>query len=390
MKLFEGQSLFTWLGKKISGTKVTERALLDVSNQLYIKELALYTAVGLLADLLASCEIQTFRGDIPVRDGNWYRLNVAPNHNQSGADLKAQLVTNLYYQGKALVVPLSGQLYVANSFQREEYPLLGDRFVNITIGTLQIQKQFRATDVYYLTQGDRSVRRLVDGMFVGYGELMAAVADASKRSGGEKYVLDLGRLPSGTPTEQQDYLDLVQKNLQSFVAASSAAYPLTKDQKLTRLSGSTGGSVNDMMGLRKDVYSIVASALHLPEGLLSGNMTNVEQITNQALTFALDPLAQRISTEITRKTYTQDQILYGGCRARVDTSYIGHVDMVTMAEKLDKLISSGICCIDEVRRRCNLPELNTDWSQRHYLTKNYDSVAAMLDPLEEGGNVNGI
>ena len=55
-----------------------------------------------------------------------------------------------------------------------------------------------------------------------------------------------------------------------------------------------------------------------------------------------------------------------------------------MADKLDKLIASGIYCIDEARRRCGLPELNTPWSQRHYITKNYDSVENTLDPLEGG------
>lgn len=388
MKLFEGQSLFAWLGRKLSGASIAERALLDASQQLYIKELAMYTAVGLLADLLAGCEMQVFQGDCPIRDGTWYRLNVSPNINQSAAELKAKWVADLYYKGHALMVPLAGQLFVADSYQIQEYPIAGNQFVNISIGTLQLRRTFRADEVYYLTHGDRNVRRLVDGMFLGYGELMAAAADAGKRAGGEKYVLDIGRLPSGTAEEHSAYMETVRKNLQTFVSASSAAYPVTKEQKLTRLTGNGSGSyAGDVVNLRKDVYSIVASALHMPESLLSGNMTNVDQIVNQALTFALDPLARRMETELTRKTYTEDQILYGGYRIHADTSCISHVDPVTMADKLDKLISSGICCIDEVRRRCSLPELNTDWSKRHFITKNYDSVSNTLDPLE-GGECN--
>ena len=385
MKLFSGQSLFSWLGKKVETSTVVERALLDASQQLYIKELALYTAVGLLADLLATCEFQVFRDGRPVKDGTWYRLNVSPNVNQSAAEFKAQWVTRLYYDGHALVIPVSGQLFVADSFQIQEYPLLGNQFVGISVGNLQLHKTFYAGDAYYLAQGDRSVKRLVDGVFAGYGELLAAAADASKRAGGEKYVFEIGRRASGTKEEQDAYMAQIQKNLQSFVKSVSSAYPITQDQKLTRLTNSSSGSyTGDVVSLRKDVYSIVASALHLPESLLSGNMTNVDQIVNQALTFAIDPLASRIGNELTRKTYTEAQATTGGCWIAVNTSNIGHVDPVTMADKLDKLIASGISCIDETRRRCGLPELNTPWSQRHYITKNYDSVENTLDPLEGG------
>ncbi len=385
----EEGGFFSWLKNRLLGAEMTpagtagDHLAQEAVRQSYLKELALWTAVGLMADLISSCEIQIFQGDKPVRDGNWYRLNVSPNANQSGADWKSQLVTNLYYDGHALAVPLAGQLYVADAFQVDEYPLLGNRFVNISIGTLQIHRTFRAGDCYYLTQGDRNVKRLVDGMFLDYSELLASASSASKRAGGEKYALTRPYRPSGTIEEQEKAKAMLKKAASDFVQARDAVMPLNRDETLTRLS-SGSGSANDLLALRRDVYSMVASALHLPESLLSGNMNNVDQVVSQALTFAIDPLARQISNEITRKTFTQDQVVYGGCRANVDTSALLHVDLVSMAEKLDKLISSGLCCIDEVRRRCNLPELNTDWSQRHYLTKNYGGVADGADPLEGG------
>ncbi len=388
MKLFQGQSFFSWLSSRLSGDNASpavEQAMLNASEQLYIKELALYTAVGLIADLLSGCEFQVYQQGRPVRNGTWYRLNVRANENQSGGALKAQLVRALYYDGQALMVPLAGQLYVADSFQRDEYPIRGDRFLNVTLGSLQLNRQFAAGEVYYLTQGDRSVRRLVDGVFVGYGDLLAAASNSLTSGAGDKYVLNVGRGPSGTPEEQAEYLDNIRKNLKPFVnAKSAAAYPLTKDQALTRLSGSGSVSSGTFTDLRKDVYSVVASALHLPENLLSGNITSVEQVTNQALTFAIDPLARQIGAEITAKTWTEEEVLYQGCRLQVDTSAIGHVDPVSMADEVAKLLSCGICCIDEVRRRCGRPELNTDWSERHYITKNYTGVDDTLDPLEGG------
>lgn len=390
MKLFEGQSLFQWLGQKITGAAMTdaavEKTVLDVSKQLYVKELALYTGVGLLADLISGCEFLVYRDGKPVHDSVWYRLNCSPNPNQSGPEFKKQWVTTHYYRGHSLVIPLAGQLFVADSFSRDEYPVNGDTFKNIVVRNLQLQRTFSAGDVYFMRQGDRNIKQLVDGVFISYGELLAAAQDAAKRAGGEKYALQLGRLPSGTEEEQQAYLARVQTRLQNYANASSAGYPLQKDQTLSRFSGSTSGHVSDLTALRKDVYAIVASALRIPEGLLSGAITSVDQVVNQALTFAVDPLAAYMGAEVTRKTFSQDDILYRDCRVVVDTSCILHIDPVAHADKLEKLISSGMCCIDENRRRCNMPELNTPWSQRHYITKNYDNVENTLDPLEGGEN----
>lgn len=389
MRLFKGQNLFTWLGKKIESAEVTEQALLDTAKQLYVKELALYTAVGLLADIVGKCERQVFRNGQLVQDGTWYRLNVDANPNQSAEQLITQWIINLYYQGHALIVPLSGQLYVADSFQIQEYPIRGNVFQNISVGNVQLRKIFNCTDVFYITQGDRSVRRLVDGIFIEYSELLAASMDAYKRSSGEKYALNIGHKPSGTPEQQRDYLDQIKQNLQKFIDSSKAGYPLTKDQELTLLStgGKSSSGTTDILNLRKDVYSVVASALHIPESLLYGNMTNVDQIINQTLTFAVGPLTHKLSTELTRKTFTEKEILSGGCRVAIDTTRIQHIDIVTMADKIDKLISSGVFCIDEARDACNLPRLNTEWSRRHFITKNYADVEDTLDPLE-GGEMN--
>ena len=49
-----------------------------------------------------------------------------------------------------------------------------------------------------------------------------------------------------------------------------------------------------------------------------------------------------------------------------------------MAEKVDKLISSGVNCIDEVRAVIDYPALNTEFSKTHFITKNYDTVENRL------------
>ncbi|MCC8063682.1 MAG: phage portal protein [Clostridiales bacterium] len=208
------------------------------------------------------------------------------------------------------------------------------------------------------------------------------------KNSGEKYVLQTGAFPSGDSERSMKFREDTAASLKKFFDTgpdSAAVYPATKDQTLTRLSAAANGAAaSDYASIRKDVYAIVASALHLPTSLLDGTSTATEQIFNQALTTAIDPLAAKISAELTRKTYSRDQVLYNGCRVYIDTSDIKHTDVLDAADKIDKLISSGYMCIDEVRTQTGQPELGEDWSQTHFITKNYGSLADGADPLKGG------
>lgn len=382
MRLFQGQGLLGLLTRNMAAAKIQPEALVDAASQIYVKDLAIYTAVSLIADLLGRCERQVYRDGKLVRDENWYRWNVEANPNQSGDDLFRQWLMKYYYDSQALVVPIYGQLYVADSFATVENQVYGNTYVNVAISQLQLERMFYAQDVYYLSEGSRSVRRMVDGMYLQYSELLAAAGQAIRSAGGEKYAFQLDRPPSGTPEDQEKYAAQLRENLKTFVTGVRAAYPLYRGQSLTKLSGSGSVAASPVVDLRREVYNMVGSAIHLPESLLTGNMNNAEQILQQALTFAVDPLAHRIGRELTRKTFSKDQITGHCCGMRVDTSKLLHVDLVTMADKLDKLISSGISCIDEARRRGGLPELGTEWSRMHFITKNYDKVENTLHPLE--------
>ena len=88
-----------------------------------------------------------------------------------------------------------------------------------------------------------------------------------------------------------------------------------------------------------------------------------------------------ISEELTRKSYTFEE-WKDGCYIKVDTYCINHVDMFEVADKADKLISSGICNIDEIRPRINLETLNTDFSTSHFITKNYAVAEEALSANE--------
>jgi hypothetical protein len=51
-----------------------------------------------------------------------------------------------------------------------------------------------------------------------------------------------------------------------------------------------------------------------------------------------------------------------------------HTDVFDVAESADKLIASGMYCIDELRRKLGDQELGTEEAQKHWITKNYETL----------------
>jgi len=130
--------------------------------------------------------------------------------------------------------------------------------------------------------------------------------------------------------------------------------------------------------------------------MMYGNITNINDMINMFLTFTIDPLADMIGEEITRKMYPFSDWKAGNY-VKVDTSCISHVDILDVADKVDKAVSSGVVCVDEMRKRLDMEELGTEFGKTHFVTKNYSTsedalkgepepVATPLPPAPNGND----
>lgn len=382
---FFKKSVSDWLGKQYEVMTVQAVSPETIARQSAIKNIAMYTAVGLIADIVCECERQFYHKGNLIRDGNWYVWNISANDNQSASELLTDWIFDIYTQrAGGLIIPLSNKLYHADSFSVEENPLVNNVYKSIAVGNAQIQRDYWERDVYHISLTDkngRSVQNLVDAAFAEYAGLLSTASDSYSASESEKYVYQADERDwVGTPEQEAAERKALGENLKAFVNGKKAVYPLMRNQSLTKVSGgSSSGSSSAYSDIRKDVYAIVAEIMHLPASLLDGNMNNTSEVVNQALTFAVNPLCDRIAKELTRKTFTPQQIMDEGACVRFDTTRIRVRDVVDTADKLDKLISAGIMCIDEVRDQCSLPPIGEDWSQAHYITKNYEGITESHD-----------
>lgn len=368
--------LTDWLSRKVSDAQM-ETITGDLAKALYYKDLALYIVKSYIANTISKCEFKVFENGTETQNELYYALNVDPNPNQSSSQFLNMLVNTLYDKNEVLVVPIKNKLYVAESFSIEEHPLSENIFTGVTIEKQSFAKPFKASKVFYFKLDNKSVKSLLDGAFETYCQLFASAIASYKKGNGQKYKLLLEQTRAGDAKFVEEFNTVIKKQLQTFIENDTAVYPQFKGQELQEFAGKTQ-TADDFIKVRKEMFEIAAQACKIPLPMMYGNITNIQEIVKVFITFCIDPLADLISEEITRKINTYDTWKNNKLFVRVDTSKINHIDILDVAEKADKLIASGICSIDELRETLDKQPLNTDFSRKHWVTKNYTDVTAEL------------
>ena len=111
-------------------------------------------------------------------------------------------------------------------------------------------------------------------------------------------------------------------------------------------------------------------------------MQDNSKAIDELLTVTLDPLAESLTTEINRKRY--GKAVLKGSKCMVDTSHVKHVDLFSNATQIDKLVQSGTHTINMILRALGQPQINEDWADQHFITKNYGTVQNVLQNIEGG------
>lgn len=376
-------NLFNFLEKKIDSAEVNT-LVAEYMERASFKNLALHIAISFIANTLSKCEIKTYENGEEVKNKLYYTLNVSPNSNESSSRFINHFIENYYYDGEALLVPHGDMLYCADCFDVDETdPLKEFIYSNITIGTKQLKKKYKANEVFHMRLDNKNVKSLIDSLYMDYGEIISLAIQSFKRTNGKKYKLILEQYKAGDPNFKKIFDEVIKAQLKTFIDNDNAVYPQFKGLDLQEFSTATPTDSSDITAMRKEIFEVTAQAFKIPMSMMLGNITNMNEIVKVYLSICIDPLADMISEELTRKYYSFDE-WKKGYSIKVDTSCINHVDMFEVAPDIDKLISSGVFSIDEIRPRVNFEVLNTDFSTRHFITKNY-SVAE--DALSGNDNV---
>ena len=371
-------NLFNFLEKKISTAEMST-IITDKINRIAFKELALHIGISYIANTMSKCEIKTYENGKEVRGKLWYMLNVSPNANENSSQFINKWVNRHYREGEALLVPIGDSIYCADGFSLDDSnPLKEYQYSNITFGNQQLKRKHRASEVFNMKLEDENAKLLIDSLYDQYSEIIGLAFATYKRTNGKKYKLLLEQYRAGDPQFNEVFEKVIKQQLEAFIKNDNAVYPQFKGTDLQEFSTATPTNSSDIIAMRKETFEITAQGLKIPLPMLYGNMTNIKEITAQFLTFCIDPFADMTSEEYTRKYYGYDGWKNGN-KIEVDTTCISHIDILDVATAVDKLISSGVMCVDELRNVIGYNALNTDFSRRHFMTKNYEPAENALN-----------
>ena len=355
-------------------------------TEVFFKELATACAINMIANTIGKCEIRTFIKGKPEKKEEYYLWNYEPNQNENSSDMIQKFITNLCYDNEALIVEYDGKLYVADNFTRRKYTFCEDIFSNIVIGDITLQKSFTSKNVIYMQLNNMDVRQRLEGSYTSYGKTVAKAMRGILRAGGQKGILNIDAQTSAQPDFTKTLQELIDTRFKPFFESDQAVLPLTQGYTYTDVTKAaqntqTPADLNERINYE---FEMAGRAFRIPKALILGDVSDVEKITKNFLTFAIDPVTEKLGEEITRKRYGMKQFQKGNY-IDINTNCIQHIDIFEQATNSDKLLSSGLYCIDELRTKLGDTALNEDWSRKHYITKNYAEAEQFKHLGQEGG-----
>ncbi len=378
-----------WLHAQLTGKKSVEVSAETIEkyidsqkmSELCATEFFILVAECMIANIISKCEFRTCMYGKEVKGEEYYTWNYEPNQNQSGCEFKKAIVSQLLKKNKCLIISVKKQLYVADSFLEEDENFMKEKvFSNVVVGTTSISQKFRMSEVIFIKLNNQNIRNLLNAVNEGYKKIAQNALEDYESAGGRKGTMHVDTTAMnkkyGERTFQEVYEDLLKNRFNRYFKEKNAVLPLFngfeyKEQEGTKQSKSEN-KASDYKSMLNETAAKVGLAYNIPPKFMTGEVEGMQDATNLLLSICIDPISTNIETSINRSRYKK--AVLEGCYLWIDTTSILHIDLFAVAEKVDKLIASGMCSIDELRQKARMLELGTEESTRHWITKNYRDI----------------
>lgn len=342
--------------------------------EVFYKELAIQSCISFIANALVMSEFQTFENGQEVKKMNHYLLNVEPNLNQNATEFWHEVIWRLIYDNECLIIQQDNQFFVAEDFSHTEFAFKEDIYSNVVVRGFSLSRSFVESEVFYLKLNNKHIKKLIDGLYSDYGELLARAKSNYKKSGGRKGVFyQDGYGPvSGDDYEKQQ--EILQQNFKRYFESENAVLNLSDGDKYEESQFmSVGKDSRDIRNLVNDVIDFACAAFHIPSGVVRGDTVGVAEQTDNTIMFGINPFAKLITTEMNRKWYGMTNYLNNSF-VRMDTKKIRDVDIEKMSNSADLLFRIGVHSVNDNREMFGKSLIDEPWANEHYVTKNYNSI----------------
>lgn len=358
----------------------------ELTGEIFFKELAVQACINLIANTLSRSEFLTYEKGKEVKKDNYYLFNVEPNPNKSASKFWRDVVSRLVYDNECLVIQQGVHFYVADSFSVQKFAFKPYIYDNIVIDNYALQNAYNETEVFHFELHDQKIRDVIEGINNSYAKLIEAAQKSYKRNNSRRGALKIPTNYPQTEKGQRELENLFKEKFKRFFdAENGAVLPLANGLEYDELAsniGVKGGSENkEIRAFINDVFDFVAMAFQVPPQLIKSDIADTEKAVKNFLTFCVNPLAELLMDEINRKLYGKKMFLER-TYLRIDTTRIKSVDIKDIAGALETLLRIGAYTIDDCLKALGLEPLETEWSQKRFMTKNYETIE---DRIAAGG-----
>ncbi|MEY8515172.1 phage portal protein [Lactococcus taiwanensis] len=362
-------------------------ALFSAEASLGIKSVALEACVTYLARLIS-------KGKFVFKDGNSiiasdfdYALNVKPNPNQTASEFKIAMVKKLL-NGELLVVKDGDRFYVADNFITH-YSLNGNSFSNVVINFdennvvlsdsgLSTQKYFekvftQGVDCFHLTNDNIELQKYIDSLWKDYGKMFGILITNQLRVGQLRAKIDIAvnnKLDDDERKKLQrrfatTLFEKMKRDPVVFIPADGPSKSSYEEISANK-SASLQNQITDFGNLRKVFIGEVAGLLGIPPALVLGETANNSENLDLAIEAAAIPLGNKLSEGFTSLLIRKSGYKVG---KTLEMTGFKTINILDCADAIDKVGSSGVIKINEVREAAGLSPIED--GDRIIMTKNY-------------------
>ncbi len=368
----------------LSGDVFQDEEFLKLLAGCYIRELAFESAANLIARSISKCEFKTYRNGKEERGREYYLWNIEPNRNQSSSVFIQKWIHQLLKNNEALVIEVNGQLLVADSFQRKAYAIYDDVFSSVTVEDFTFMQTFYGSDVLYFKPNQENMRNVVNAIYASYATMIEYGMNAYRRNKGTRGKIKITGIAKGQPDYQKTLTEMMKVRLKDFFSSDNAVLPLQEGWDYEEMAkNASAETTRDIRAMIDDVSDFTAKAFGIPPAILRGEVANLKDAVPMLLTFCIDPLVDMIQEEINRKRNGAKDYL-NGTYLRIDTRAIMHIDLLNVATSIDKLIGSGVFCVNDILKLVGEDAIAEPWADQHWMTKNYAVPEEIMQALNSG------
>ncbi len=367
----------------------------EFTTENYIEAICVAHAIDLISRTIAATELQVYRYDNKKqkteekKDNVYYRLNIKPNVNENGTNLKNKLVKTLITEGKALIVfekkrNLSvDYMFLAKSYDSSNNVIDGKVFKNVCIedeegNTHTFKREFKIDkgECLYFTYKNEKIKSSLEKFKNVSEKLLETTDKAYKTANVNKWRL---KNPGGQPTmldaetkKEITYEKYKEKITDGLFSEEDSVLLLSEIFDLYLLNKDKSKDLSDHEKMVKEIGDKTAMTFDIPLDVYYGTKTEKSKGNNDFITFACNTIMKTIEDTYNGGLIEENDFINGE-QIRFNRFCMQHLDITSLGTSLDKLTSIGFS-FNQLCRILNLPEVDEDWANEHHVTKNYADV----------------